>query len=41
MVQELEEYEKQQKTTRNPNTKKMLNLMENYYTDLKKEVGIA
>ena len=41
MVQELEQYEKQHKQNKNPNTKKMLDLMENYYGDLKKEVGIA
>ncbi len=40
MIQELESYETQQKNQKNVATKKMLNLMNQYYTNLKNDVGI-
>jgi hypothetical protein len=40
MIAELEQYEAQQKITKNTATQLMLNVMNSYYYNLKNEVGI-
>lgn len=40
MIQELESYEAQQKSQKSHAVKKMLNLMNQYYANLKSDVGI-
>ena len=40
MIAELEQYEQQQKLSKNVATQKMLGVMNSYYTELKNEVGI-
>ena len=40
MINELEEYETQQKLSKNAATQKMLGVMNQYYSTLKNEVGI-
>ena len=41
MIQELEEYETQQKLTKNAATQKMLGVMNAYYSTLKSQVGVT
>ena len=40
MISELQAYESQQKATKNNSTNKMMAIMNNYYTQMKSEVGI-